>query len=174
MNDLFLSLGSNIVPRYNLTRAITLLRSRYQLLRASSWFFTLPWGVTLQPWFINCAIHIKTCDTEFQILDFTQSIENRLGRQRPFKNGPRTIDIDLLLYGDKIVNDRSLTLPHPGLTQRDFMLVPLLELAPLAWNPLNRSFLIDALPHVTWKQIANRVADSYYRYKNRSDNLSKF
>ena len=91
------------------------------------------------------------------MLDFTQAVERLLGRRRVLPNGPRTVDIDLLLYGDHVHDDARLMLPHPGLRARDFMLVPLLELAPRARDPRDGTSLAAALPTVTWRQIVRRA-----------------
>ena len=157
MADLYLALGSNIAPRRHLSRALVLLRARYPLLRVSGWFHTLPWGVTQQPWFLNCAAHVVTWEEPLLVLDFAQRVERLLGRRRVLPNGPRTVDIDLLLYGDQVLDSFRLTLPHPGLRARDFMLVPLLELAPGARDPRDGTSLAAALPAVTWRQIVRRA-----------------
>ena len=157
MADLYLALGSNIAPRRHLAQALRLLRARYPLLRVSSWFHTLPWGETRQPWFLNCAVHVVTREEPLQVLDFTQALERLLGRRRVLPNGPRTVDVDLLLYGDHVHDDARLILPHPGLRARDFMLVPLLELAPRARDPRDGTSLAAALPAVTWRQIVRRA-----------------
>jgi len=157
MADLYLALGSNIAPRRHLAQALTLLRARYPLLRVSSWFHTLPWGETRQPWFLNGAVHVVTREDPLQVLDFTQAVERLLGRRRVLANGPRTMDIDLLLYDDQVHDSPRLTLPHPGLRARDFMLVPVLELAPRARDPRDGSSLAAALPAVTWRQIVHRA-----------------
>ena len=157
MADLYLALGSNIAPRHHLAQALRLLRARYPLLRVSSWFHTLPWGETRQPWFLNCAVHVVTREEPLQVLDFTQAVERLLGRRRVLSNGPRTVDIDLLLYGDHVHEDARLMLPHPGLRARDFMLVPLLELAPLARDPRDGTSLAAAVSAVTWRQIVRRA-----------------
>ena len=119
MADLYLALGSNVEPRRHLTQALELLGARYALLRVSAWFHTLPWGVTQQPWFLNCAAHVVTGEAPLQVLEFTQRVERLLGRRRVLRHGPRTIDIDLLLYGGLVRAGPRLTLPHPGLRARD-------------------------------------------------------
>lgn len=157
MADLYLALGSNIAPRRHLARALELLAARYALLRVSAWFHTLPWGVTCQPWFLNCAAHVVTGEEPLQVLDFTQRVERLLGRRRGLRHGPRTVDIDLLLHGGRVLAGPRLTVPHPGLRARDFMLAPLLDLAPQARDPRDGSSLAAALPAVTWRQIVRRV-----------------
>ena len=158
MGDLYLSLGSNVAPRRNLHRALALLRARYPLLRVSSWFLTRPWGVTDQPWFLNCCVHAVTRDHPLRVLAFTQRVESLLARRRVLPNGPRTVDIDLLLHDNHVCDSRLLTLPHPGLRERDFMLIPLLELAPLARHPRDGSTLAAAAGTLPYRQIARRVA----------------
>ena len=157
MADLYLALGSNIAPRRHLVLALTLLAARYPLLRVSAWYLTLPWGVTQQPWFLNCAVHAVANEEPEQVLDFTQRVERLLGRRRVLHHGPRTVDIDLLLHGGRRRDSTRLQLPHPGLRERDFMLVPLLELAPLVRDPRDGSSLAEALPGVTHRQIVRRV-----------------
>ena len=158
MGNLYLSLGSNLAPRRNLYRALALLRARYPLLRVSSWFLTRPWGVTDQPWFLNCCVHAATRDRPLTVLAFTQRIEAQLGRRRVLPNGPRTVDIDLLLHDNHVCDGDRLTLPHPGLCERDFMLIPLLELAPGARDPRDGSALSAAAATLRYRQIARRVA----------------
>jgi 2-amino-4-hydroxy-6-hydroxymethyldihydropteridine diphosphokinase len=158
MGDLYLSLGSNLAPRRNLHRALALLRARYPLLRVSSWFLTRPWGVTDQPWFLNCCVHAVTRDHPLHVLAFTQRIEALLGRRRVLPNGPRTVDIDLLLHDNHVCDSDRLTLPHPGVSERDFMLIPLLELAPSVRDPRDGSALAAAVGTLRYRQIARRVA----------------
>ena len=157
MADLYLSLGSNLAPRRHLPRALALLRARYPLLRVSSWFLTRPWGITDQPWFLNCCAHAVTRDHPLHVLAFTQRIEALLGRRRVLPNGPRTVDIDLLLHDNHVCTSDRLTLPHPGLCERDFMLIPLLELAPEARDPRTGSALAAAAGALRFRQIARRV-----------------
>ena len=158
MGDLYLSLGSNLEPRRHLDRALALLRAGFPLLRVSSWFLTRPWGVTDQPWFLNCCVHAVTRDHPLRVLAFTQRVEALLGRRRVLPNGPRTVDIDLLLHDNHVCDGDRLTLPHPGLRERDFMLVPLLELAPEARDPRDGSALAAAAGVLPYRQIARRVA----------------
>ena len=157
MGDLYLSLGSNLAPRRNLVGALALLRARYPLLRVSSWFLTRPWGVTDQPWFLNCCAHAVTRDHPLCVLAFTQRIEALLARRRVLPNGPRTVDIDLLLHDNQVCDGDRLTLPHPGLCERDFMLIPLLELAPEVRDPRDGSALATAAGALPYRQIARRV-----------------
>ena len=158
MSDVYLALGSNLAPRRHLSCALARLRARYPLLRMSGWFLTIPWGCQPQPWFLNCAAQVTTTDTPDDVLAFTQRLERLAGRRRVMANGPRTLDIDLLLYDDRVLEGDRLTLPHPGLRERDFMLLPLLELAPHARDPRDGSPLSCALTAVAYRQIVRRVA----------------
>ena len=103
-----------------------------RLLARSSDYRTPPWGVTDQPPFINACIAVETALAPAGLLDHAQTIERRFGRDRSTERhwGPRTLDIDLLTYDDVVLNDPDLTLPHPRLFERAFVLVPLLEITP--------------------------------------------
>lgn len=129
----YLGLGSNLGDRAaNLARAIQLLdaRTELSLTQASSVYETAPWGEPRQPAFLNAVLEADTELAPPGLLALTQSIEEAIGRRRTRKWGPRVIDIDILLYGDHTVQEARLRVPHPLLTVRQFMLVPLLELAP--------------------------------------------
>jgi 2-amino-4-hydroxy-6-hydroxymethyldihydropteridine diphosphokinase len=135
MLEVLISLGGNLGDVRNaLGAAITLLcQERDVVLRArSSDYRTPPWGVEGQPPFINCAIAVETDLSPHRLLSRTQAIEQTLGRERAKQQhwGPRPIDIDLLAYGDLTLQSADLTLPHPRLFARAFVLVPLAEIAP--------------------------------------------
>jgi 2-amino-4-hydroxy-6-hydroxymethyldihydropteridine diphosphokinase len=137
-NQVFLGLGSNIDPRWNLLRCLDLLeRIPGSVLEdESSWYRTRPWGVEDQAEFVNLVVGMRTALEPMELLRATQAIEVELGRKRLLRNGPRTIDIDLLLFGDRVLAEPDLSLPHPGLTERDFMLIPLIEIAPETLHPV--------------------------------------
>jgi 2-amino-4-hydroxy-6-hydroxymethyldihydropteridine diphosphokinase len=103
-----------------------------KLIARSSDYLTPPWGVTDQPPFVNCAILVETPLSPRALLDRALTIERALGRDRAKEQrwGPRTIDIDLIAYGDVAVDEPGLTLPHPRLFERAFVLVPLAEIVP--------------------------------------------
>ena len=102
----------------------------------SSFYETEPVGYKEQGWFLNQVIHIKTSLSPMGLLKVTQKTEEDLGRKRLIKWGPRTVDIDILLYEDLIISDSSLMIPHPYLTKRRFVLVPLAEIAPSLIHPI--------------------------------------
>ncbi|HUD87532.1 MAG TPA: 2-amino-4-hydroxy-6-hydroxymethyldihydropteridine diphosphokinase [Xanthobacteraceae bacterium] len=135
MAEAFIALGGNVGDvRATFDAAIALLcdGSAVRLVARSSDYRTPPWGVTDQPPFINAAIAVATALPPHALLARAQDCERALGRERHREHhwGPRRIDLDLLAYDDIVVNDATLTLPHPRLFERAFVLVPLAEIAP--------------------------------------------
>lgn len=136
---IFIALGSNLGARdKNLERAIELLKSSDVEVRQQSKFYnTAPvGGPEEQPDFLNAVVSVKTEKTAFELLAICGEIENKLGRVRIEVNGPRVIDLDLLLFGDQVIKTDSLCLPHPRMHERLFVLEPLTEIAPEAWHPV--------------------------------------
>ncbi len=132
----YLGLGSNLGDRAaNLAAARRALASQVRLLAASPVYETAPWGYTDQPDFLNQVLQAETDLDPFALLDHLKALELRLGRQPTFRYGPRSIDIDLLLYDDLVLETERLTLPHPELAKRAFVLVPLADLAPDLAHP---------------------------------------
>lgn len=101
-----------------------------QLAARSSLFVSKPWGNAHQPDFINAAARLRTTLSADDLLQHLLEIERRHGRRRMFRNAPRTLDLDLLLYGDSLIDIPGLTLPHPRMHERPFVLVPLTEIDP--------------------------------------------
>jgi 2-amino-4-hydroxy-6-hydroxymethyldihydropteridine diphosphokinase len=129
----YLSLGSNLGDRaYYLGSAIAALGKEegIRVLRESSIYETEPLGLTAQPDFWNMVLEIETDLEPLALLRVCQQIENDLGRKRILHWGPRTVDIDLLLYDNIVGNSTELILPHPRLEEREFVLAPLRELRP--------------------------------------------
>lgn len=149
----YLGLGSNLGDRKeNLARALRLLSQQVVVERLSSIYETEPVGYKNQPLFLNVVCRISTRLHPVRLLQLAKEIEARLGRVTSFPNAPRIIDIDILLYGNKILNSEELTIPHPRLTERAFVLVPLAEIAPDLRHPTNRKSakeLLDELGQVT-------------------------
>lgn len=134
MVEALLALGGNVGnSRAILDRAIALLcdGDKVRLTARSSDYRTPPWGFKYQPHFVNVAIAVETTLSPRELLERAQQIELRLGRDRTHekRNGPRTADIDIISYDDLTVDEPHLTLPHPRLFERAFVLVPLAEIA---------------------------------------------
>lgn len=137
MSEAYLGLGSNIGDKRGyLRRAIGLLESGCHVLEISSFYRTEPVGYREQDWFLNCAARVETESTPHKLLEFIQGIENRLGRVRTIKNGPRTIDIDILLFDNSVIDSGGLTVPHPRMHERGFVLQPLAEIAADVVHPV--------------------------------------
>ena len=133
-----LLLGSNLGNRKEiLDKAIELIIQKIGIIISQSKDYeTKPWGVTDQPDFLNLAITIHTKLKPLEILEQTQVIENQLGRVRKEKWGARLIDIDLIFYGNEIIDEPNLKVPHPLMQERDFALIPLAEIAPDFVHPV--------------------------------------
>ncbi|WP_027964469.1 2-amino-4-hydroxy-6-hydroxymethyldihydropteridine diphosphokinase [Halalkalibacillus halophilus] len=131
MINVYIALGSNIEPKDTyLDQAIQQLDDHEQIEvhQQSSKYRTKPVGYTEQDLFLNMVVLIKTSLSPEALLTYTQSIENTLGRERHIRFGPRTIDLDILLFGDKEIQSEMLTVPHPRMTERAFVLIPLNEI----------------------------------------------
>jgi 2-amino-4-hydroxy-6-hydroxymethyldihydropteridine diphosphokinase len=107
-----------------------------EVVLCSPTYETPPWGITDQPHFLNQAIKAKTGLQPKPLLDHLKKIERKLGRVTTSLNGPRVIDLDILFYGDQVYQDNFLTIPHPRLHERSFVLVPLADIAPDLCHPV--------------------------------------
>ncbi len=168
MVHLYLGLGTNLGDRIgNIKSAVALLNDRLQLQdsRLSSIYETKPWGVHDQPPFLNCVLYSLTNETPGSILREAKNIEHLIGRERENERrwGPRLIDIDILLYGDLCISDNELTVPHPYMTERKFVLIPLLELDPLCSCPMTNTpyfqFLLKLEPQGIYYFSLNRYSN---------------
>ncbi|GBD30966.1 2-amino-4-hydroxy-6-hydroxymethyldihydropteridine pyrophosphokinase [bacterium HR32] len=128
----FLSLGSNVGDRRGyLEEALARLEAEaIHVVRTSSVYETAPWGPVPQGPFLNLVAEVRTTLEPRALLACAQRVETALGRARQVRWGPRTVDVDVLLYGDRVVCEPDLEIPHPRLRQRAFVLVPLFEVAP--------------------------------------------
>ena len=138
MKRVYLSLGSNVGNREaNLKAAVNALEeARVHVLRASPMYETAPVENTKQGWFLNLVVEGETKLMPLQLLQRTTRIEKELGRVRTTPKGPRTIDIDILLYGNAVLKAADLEIPHPRMAGRRFVLAPLAELAPELRHPV--------------------------------------
>lgn len=154
----YLSLGSNLGNReVHLREAQRRLGAVGRVAAVSFFYETEPIEVTEQPWFLNCAVALETDLTPPELMAAILGIEEAMGRRRIQKKGPRVIDIDLLLFGNSVLDSAEVTIPHPAMHERRFVLEPLAEIAPNARHPVfNKTILQlrDALaPGQTVRQI---------------------
>jgi len=141
----YLSLGSNIGDREaNLRAAIEKLKELGEVV-VSSFYETEPLDFTAQPWFLNCAVAIRTELMPQLFLAKVQAIEQQMGRRRIEPKGPRNIDIDILLFGDSVIDTPQLQIPHPAMRERRFVLEPLAEIAPEVRHPVLKTTVRDLL-----------------------------
>ena len=142
----YLSLGSNLGDRAaNLRVAIDSLRELGEVVAVSSFYETEPMEVSDQPWFVNCAVALKTELMPRQFLSRMLKIEREMGRRRVRPKGPRTIDIDIVLFGNSVVHTPQLDVPHPAMHQRRFVLQPLSEIAADVRHPVSKMKVRDLL-----------------------------
>jgi 2-amino-4-hydroxy-6-hydroxymethyldihydropteridine diphosphokinase len=137
VEPVFIALGTNIGDRAgNLQSAKEAMAPRVSVVRESSVYITPPWGYTDQPDFYNQVIEVCTRLAPVPLLRYLKAIEKQMGRVTLFRNGPRVIDLDILFYGERVVDVGDLQIPHPRMAGRAFVLVPLVELAPNLVHPV--------------------------------------
>lgn len=141
MNEhtVYLALGSNLGDRLaNLKQAINSLTPQMDVKAKSHVYETPPWGYEDQPTFLNQVIKAKTYLDPEPLLKHLKRLEVALGRKETVRNGPRVIDIDILFYDDIVLNESTLTIPHPRLHERAFVLLPLMDIDPELVHPVNK------------------------------------
>ena len=143
----YFSLGSNLGDRVqNLRRALTLIDLEgIRILRTSSFYETAPVKVPKQPWFMNCVAEGRARLSPPSLLKLAQGIERNMGRDRRRSKGPRMIDIDILLFGDTVLQTPKLTIPHQRIGGRRFVLIPLCELSERLRHPVTQRTVRDML-----------------------------
>ncbi len=160
-NIAYLGLGSNVGDRYlNLRSAIELLNSSFdcQIEKVSSIYETKPFGITDQDNFFNAVIKIKTALDHFELFAKVKEIENKIGRKIRRKWGPREIDIDILFFNDLIFSNEIITLPHKGVINRDFVIIPLIEIEPDFIHPVVNKKLNEYLINLNEKYILRKTS----------------
>ncbi len=147
MSIVYVGIGSNLGNREkNCLRSIDLLEKNGIVVRQrSSVYETMPWGVRDQPLFLNMVIEVETELKPQELLELLKNVEIEVGREKSARWGPRTIDLDILLYEDITLDKDTLTIPHPLLHKRDFVLVPLCEIAPGIKHPVLQSTMCELL-----------------------------
>lgn len=138
MSTVFIGIGSNLGDRKaNCLKAIEMMKERgLSVISRSRMHETEPWGVTEQPRFINMAVAVETDIGPRRLLELLKDIEKRASRKETVRYGPRTLDLDILLYGSLVLKEPGLEIPHPLMHERDFVLVPLAEIAPDVVHPV--------------------------------------
>jgi 2-amino-4-hydroxy-6-hydroxymethyldihydropteridine diphosphokinase len=154
----FVALGSNLAhPRHRIARALAQLRATpgIRVVAVSPNYVSAPIGGPAQPDYVNAVAEVETTLSPHALLDAMQRIERRQGRarDRASRNAPRTLDLDLLLYGARRIRSRNLTVPHPRMHERAFVLRPLADIAPAQTIP-GRGLARRFLPHVRGQRIA--------------------
>ncbi len=162
----YLSLGSNLGQRLsNLKEAFKHLSDYGKILRASSVYETEPVGEVSQPMFLNCVLEFEfPSNSPFKLLEYIHRIETHLGRDTAKRSGPRTIDIDILFFDDKLIEHPDLIIPHPRLTERLFVLEPLNEIAPSFIHPEEK---------VTIKELHSKIYGGNYYCKRYADPIGR-
>jgi 2-amino-4-hydroxy-6-hydroxymethyldihydropteridine diphosphokinase len=147
MTGIYLSLGSNVGERAgNVARAIAeLARFGVRAVQRSSLFETEPVEFLAQDWFLNCVVEVETELSPAELMRALLEIERGMGRERVLPKGPRIIDMDILLYGSRVVREADLEIPHPRMAERRFVLVPLAEIAAGVVYPVLKKTIAELL-----------------------------
>jgi 2-amino-4-hydroxy-6-hydroxymethyldihydropteridine diphosphokinase len=147
MHTVYLSLGSNIGDRAEYLRQamMQIETGGFEIKKHSSVYLTEPVELHEQNWFLNCVVETATKFEPHQVLDLIRKIEAKAGRQRLVRSGPRTLDIDLLLFDAEIIHSSELEVPHPRMQERRFVLVPLCEFAPTLRHPVLQRTMAELL-----------------------------
>ena len=160
MNGIYLLLGSNMGNRLEYLREAEkqLISRGVLVIDESSIYETAPWGKSEQDWFLNVVLQVETTYSAEELLDILLETEKELGRIREEKWGERCIDIDILYYHNEKLETSKLTLPHPGISERRFTLIPLAEMCPLERHPISQKTQMEMLAECT-DSLACNVTD---------------
>lgn len=154
IHKIYLGLGTNLGDRSaNLQAAIEALSPKIQVLAQSPIYQTPPWGYTEQADFLNLVLFAETSLRPRQLLRYVKGIEKQVGRTATFRWGPREIDIDILFFDDLVFDSRKLTIPHPRVHERAFMLVPLADLDPDLRHPVSGKTVQEQLAEIEHGEI---------------------
>lgn len=168
MSRAYLGLGSNIGDRIGYIQQATQMLGEFEgveVIKTSSFYETEPYGFKEQSWFMNAVMEVEVKITPVELLRICQNVEQNLGRERTSnKWGPRVIDIDILLYDDKVLDDELLKVPHPATYDRAYCLVPMLEIAKYLEHPVLKKTISDI-----HKQVEN--PEEVYLYGTRPNDI---
>lgn len=158
--QVYLGLGSNLGDRQaNLARALKLLGERLHIELVSSLYETEPVDYAEQPLFLNAICRAQTELGPMQLLSLVKGIEASLGRVPSFPNAPRPIDLDIIFYGDLVMQTPELTIPHPRFKERAFVLIPLLEVAPDLRHPVSGEHIKDLAARVGGREGVKKIGE---------------
>jgi dihydroneopterin aldolase/2-amino-4-hydroxy-6-hydroxymethyldihydropteridine diphosphokinase len=160
LHTAYIGIGSNLEsPAENCLKAIEHLQahSEVTLIARSCLYQSEPFGITDQNWFVNCAVQLTTALSPEELLQECLSIEQKMGRTRSEKWGPRIIDLDILFYDDLILKQERLEIPHPGIVERSFVLAPMCEIAPEFIHPELKKSAQTLLTEIMNPQQVNRL-----------------
>ena len=151
MVEAYIAFGSNIGDREaNINRALGILKQKIKIIKISPLYQTKPMYLENQEWFLNGAAKVETELTPKGLLDFLKSTEKTMGRKDVGRNGPRIIDLDILFYSDRVLNETNLLIPHPKLQERAFVLVPLAEIEPNLIHPIYKKSIATLLSELKY------------------------
>jgi 2-amino-4-hydroxy-6-hydroxymethyldihydropteridine diphosphokinase len=146
MVESLIALGSNVGAREdNLRRGLELIGQKATILEVSPVYETEPMYYLPQGWFLNCVAAVETALRPRALLDWLQTIERQMGRKPGVRYGPRVIDLDILFYGDEVLSEPDLKIPHPLIADRPFVLVPLNDIRPDLVHPVLKERITDLL-----------------------------
>ncbi|MEJ5173417.1 MAG: 2-amino-4-hydroxy-6-hydroxymethyldihydropteridine diphosphokinase [Hydrogenothermaceae bacterium] len=153
-NDVYLGLGSNVGDKTKfLMDAVHLLGKKLNIVKTSRIYSSKPVGYTDQDIFLNMALYCRTDMEINSLLRFIKEVEKEVGRVERFRWGPREIDIDILFFNNEVYNSESLTVPHPRLHERDFVLVPLVDINPKLIHPVLNKTVEELLKEVKERSV---------------------
>jgi 2-amino-4-hydroxy-6-hydroxymethyldihydropteridine diphosphokinase len=153
MHQIFLALGSNIENRkQHIETAITLLREKVHGITIAPLYETKPQYFENQHNFLNTVLRGFTDLEAQELLQFTKTVQKKVGREERFRNGPREIDIDILFYDEMVYKDEELEIPHPGIQERDFVLLPFSDINPDFSHPILKQTIRELLDSLSEEQ----------------------
>ncbi len=162
MAEAYIAFGSNIGDREaNINRALWILKQKIKLIKTSSLYETKPMYLENQEWFLNGVAKINTELKPKELLDFLKSTEKKMGRKEVGRNGPRIIDLDILFFGEQIVSENDLHIPHPKIQERAFVLVPLAEIEPNLTHPTYKKTISQLLSELKYDKSEIKLKKSH-------------